>query len=116
MDDLVGGGHGDDEAPRHGALPHQEDSISVSMGGQDLVGSVPGEVDVEPGLRSVNCGLSLCQTICHGSCHSPPDHINILNLIQDTNVQIHQLPWIESNHQQLKINLKDNVSLLSQPQ
>ena len=73
MDDLVGGGHGDDEAPRHGALPHQEDSISVGVGGQDLVGSVPGEVDVEPGLRSVNCGLSLCQTICHWSCHSPPD-------------------------------------------
>ena len=72
MNVLVGGSQGDDEAPGHRTLPYQEDAVGVEVVGQDLVGLVPGDIGVVPGLALVHAGLGLRQAVRHGSRHSPP--------------------------------------------
>ena len=68
---FVSGRERDDEAPRHGALSDQEDSVSVTVGGQDLVCLVSGHSCVVPGLPAVDCGLGLRQSVSHRGRHPP---------------------------------------------
>ena len=69
MNVLVGRSQGDDEAPGNRALPHQEDAVRVEVGGQDLVGLVPGDVGVVPGLALVHAGLGLRQSVLDRGRH-----------------------------------------------
>ena len=72
MNVFVSSSQRDDEAPSHRALPHQEDAVSAEVVGQDLVGLVPGDVGVVPGLALVYRGLDLRQSVLHRGRHSPP--------------------------------------------
>ena len=82
MNVLVGGSQGDDEAPGHRTLPYQEDAVGVEVVGQDLVGLVPGDIGVVPGLALVHAGLGLCQSVLDRGRH--PASAGITSLSQTT--------------------------------
>ena len=52
--------------------PSQHLPVGVGVGLQDLVGLLPDERGVEPGLRLVDVCLGVGQLVGHGRRHAPP--------------------------------------------